>query len=61
MCCSTLAVSFDEGFRVQLNASSLLLMPELYLELPGHGYLRRWIHTGSRSIHGGYYISEPPF
>ena len=33
MCCSTHTVSFDEGFRVQLNTSNLVLMPETVLRI----------------------------
>ena len=33
MCCFSLSVLFDEGFWVQLNASSLVLMPETVLRI----------------------------
>ena len=33
MCCFSLSLSFDEGFRVQLNATSLVLMPETVLRI----------------------------
>ena len=33
ICCSTPTVSFDEGFRVQVNASNLVFMPETALSI----------------------------